>query len=61
MKRNKNYKNRLSGGNRLFSEKLYKNLSSFYCLNNSKIKIAKEEINQLTKCCDNGLFMKKKK
>ena len=31
----------------------------FFCLNNSKIKIAKEDFHHLTQCCDNGLFMKK--
>ena len=37
----------------------YKNLCSFYCLNNTKIKIAKEDFHQLTQCCDNSLFIKK--
>ena len=37
----------------------YKNLCSFYCLNNSEIKIAKEDFHQLTQCCDNCLFIKK--
>ena len=65
-KRNKKYKKidfRGGGGNRLFSKIKCGNTKikcSFYCLNNSKIKIAKEDFHQLTQCCDNALFMKKK-
>ena len=62
-KRNKNYKKlTFGGGNRLFSKIKCGNTKikcSFYCLNNSKIKIAKEDFHQLTQCCDNALFMKK--
>ena len=39
------------------SMRKYKNLCSFYNLNNIKIMIAKEDFHQLTQCCDNSLFI----
>ena len=63
LKRNKNYENQLFLGVFFFSKNkcgnfIQKYIYAFNCLFNSKIKNAKQDLQQLTKCCDNCLFLK---
>ena len=62
IKRNKNYKNGLSGATLLFSKNKCGNTKIYvhFIALTTAIQIAKEDFHQLTQCCDNVLFMKKK-